>query len=56
MSMKIKKGDQVVVISGKEKGKKGKIQTVQPEKKKVIVQGVNFLSKHQKPRGQGKLG
>ncbi len=56
MSMKIKKGDQVVVISGKEKGKKGKIQTVQPEKNRVIVQGVNFLSKHQKPRGQGKLG
>lgn len=56
MSMKIKKGDQVVVISGKEKGKKGKIQSVQPDKSKVIVQGVNFLTKHQKPRGQGKLG
>jgi large subunit ribosomal protein L24 len=56
MSMKIKKGDQVVVISGKEKGKQGKIQSVQPEKNRVIVQGVNILAKHQKPRGQGKLG
>lgn len=56
MSMKIKKGDQVVVISGKEKGKKGKIQSAQPEKNRVIVQGVNILAKHQKPRGQGKLG
>ena len=56
MSMNIKKGDHVVVISGKEKGKKGKIQTVKPEKNRVIVQGVNILAKHQKPRGQGKLG
>ncbi|MEI6100717.1 MAG: 50S ribosomal protein L24 [Eubacteriales bacterium] len=55
-SLKIKKGDQVVVISGKEKGKKGKIQTVEPEKNKVIVQGVNFVSKHKKPRGPGKMG
>ena len=55
-NLKIKKGDQVVVISGKEKGKKGKIQTVEPEKNKVIVQGVNFVSKHKKPAGQGKMG
>lgn len=54
--LKIKKGDQVVVISGKEKGKKGKIQTVEPEDNKVIVSGVNFVSKHKKPRGPGKLG
>ncbi len=54
--LKIKKGDQVVVISGKEKGKKGKIQTVEPAENKVIVAGVNFVSKHKKPRGQGKLG
>jgi large subunit ribosomal protein L24 len=54
--LKIKKGDQVVVISGKEKGKKGKIQTIEPEKNKVIVQGVNFVTKHQKPKGQGKPG
>ena len=55
-NLKIKKGDEVVVISGKEKGKKGKIQTVTPDKNKVIVQGANILVKHQKPRGQGKLG
>ena len=53
---KIKKGDHVVVISGKEKGKKGKVQTALPDKNKVIVQGVNFVVKHQKPRGQGKPG
>ena len=55
-NLKIKKGDQVVVISGKEKGKKGKIQSAQPGEGKVIIQGVNFLVKHQKPKGQGKLG
>jgi len=53
---KIKKGDQVVVVTGKEKGKKGKVQTVEPGKNKVIVQGVNFVVKHQKPRGQNKPG
>lgn len=55
-NLKIKKGDHVVVISGKEKGKKGKVQSALPEKNKVIVQGVNFVVKHQKPRGQGKPG
>jgi large subunit ribosomal protein L24 len=55
-NLKIKKGDQVVVISGKEKGKKGKIQRIEPGSNKVIVQGVNFVVKHEKPRGQNKPG
>ena len=55
-SMKVIKGDQVVVISGKDRGKKGKIQTAEPAENKVIVQGVNIVAKHKKPRGPGKLG
>ncbi len=47
--MKIKKGDQVVVLSGKEKGKKGKVLKVFPDKMKVLVEGVNLVKKHQKP-------
>lgn len=48
--MKIKKGDQAVVISGKEKGKKGKVTVVNPEDNKVIIENVNIVSKHKKPR------
>lgn len=55
-SMKVKKGDHVVVISGKDKGKKGKIQSAEPAEKKVIVAGVNFVAKHQKTRGPRKTG
>ena len=47
--MKIKKGDQVVVLTGKDKGKKGEVLKALPEKRRVIVQGVNVVKKHQKP-------
>lgn len=50
--MRIKKGDTVVVISGKDKGKKGKVLQVLPKKDRVIVEGVNMLTKHQKPNQQ----
>jgi large subunit ribosomal protein L24 len=46
--MNIKKDDTVVVISGKDKGKKGKILKVMPKDEKVIVEGINFQTKHQK--------
>ena len=54
--MNVKKNDTVVVLSGKDKGKKGKVLSVNPETRKVIVEGVNVASRHQKPRKQGEEG
>lgn len=51
-SLKIKKGDTAVVISGKEKGKKAKVLRVIPSNSKVVMEGVNMLTKHKKPRNQ----
>jgi large subunit ribosomal protein L24 len=45
----VKKGDTVVVLSGKDKGKKGKILQVLPQAQKVIVENVNMIKKHTKP-------
>lgn len=47
--LKIKKGDQVVVISGKDKGKKGEVTRVIPDDSRVVVSGVNQMTKHVKP-------
>lgn len=47
--MNIKKDDTVYVISGKDKGKKGKVLVALPKEDKVIVEGVNVQTKHQKP-------
>lgn len=47
--MGIKKGDMVIVLSGKNKGKKGKVINVFPDKGKVVVEGVGIVKKHQKP-------
>ena len=47
--MKLKKGDHVVVLTGKDKGKEGVILRVLPKDGKVIVEGVNIAKKHQKP-------
>lgn len=54
--MHIRKDDKVVVISGKDKGKKGKVLIAEPSKGKVVVEKVNMATKHEKPKGQGKLG
>ena len=54
--MNIRKDDKVVVISGKDKGKEGKVIVANPKAGKVIVEGVNVASKHQKPRKQGEEG
>jgi len=50
--MKIKKNDQVLVIAGKDKGKKGKVRFAYPKEDKVIVEGANFIKKHARARGQ----
>ena len=52
--MNFKTGDKVVVISGKDKGKEGKITTVLRKENKVVVEGVNVVKKHVKPNGQNK--
>ncbi len=54
--MKLKKGDQIKVLSGKEKGKKGKIIRVYPEDNKVLVEGLNLHKKHARSRQQDKKG
>ena len=50
--MNFKTGDKVVVISGKSKGKEGKITKVLRDENKVVVEGVNIIKKHVKPNGQ----
>ncbi|WP_243292394.1 50S ribosomal protein L24 [Bacillus sp. FJAT-47783] len=47
--MHVKKGDKVMVISGKDKGKQGVILEAYPKKDRVLVEGVNFVKKHSKP-------
>ena len=54
--MFVKAKDQVVVISGKDKGTKGKVVTAAPKTGKVVVEGVAIMTKHQKPRQQGQPG
>ena len=51
--MNIKKNDTVIVLSGKDKGKKGKVVVAMPKEEKVIVEGVNVATVHQKARKQG---
>ena len=52
----VKTGDTVVVLSGKDKGKKGKVLAVSPKEGKVIVEKINIVSKHVKPRRMGEPG
>ena len=54
--MKIKKGDTVLVISGKWRGKTGKVLRAFPRELKVLVEGVNIVKKHQRPRRTGEKG
>ncbi len=54
--MHVKKGDTVVILSGDEKGKKGKIVSAFPATGKVIIEGMNTVKKHQKPRKEGQKG
>ena len=52
----VKKGDTVMVISGKSKGRTGKVLEVSPKEGKVIVEKANMVTKHVKPRRQGEVG
>ena len=52
----VKKDDTVVILSGKEKGKQGKVLAVSPKEKKIIVEGLNMVTKHVKPRRTGEAG
>ncbi|MBI5139456.1 50S ribosomal protein L24 [Candidatus Nomurabacteria bacterium] len=54
--MKLKKGDNVIVTTGKDKGKKGQIVRALPKENKVIVEGLNMLKKHQRPKRRGEKG
>ena len=52
----VKSGDTVMVMSGEDKGKTGKVQKAFPSKGKIVVEGVAMVKVHQKPRGQGMQG
>ena len=54
--MKIKKDDKVIILSGKYKNKKGKVLKVIPKDGRIIVEGVNIVKKHRRPKKQGEKG
>jgi len=54
--MKIRKDDTVLIISGKDKGKKGKVFEAFPSEGRIMVEGANLRKKHQKPKKQGEKG
>ena len=54
--MHIKTNDTVIVLSGRDKGKQGKVMSADPEGRKAIVQGVNVAKRHKKPRKEGEPG
>ncbi|MEK9167711.1 MAG: 50S ribosomal protein L24 [Patescibacteria group bacterium] len=54
--MRIKKGDNVIVTVGKDRGKEGKVTRVFPARNTIVVEGVNMKKKHQRARKQGKKG
>ncbi len=50
--MKIRKNDTVLVITGKDKGKKGKVRFAYPKKERILVEGINFIKRHIRATGQ----
>lgn len=54
--MKIKKGDNVKIIKGKDNGKNGKVLRVFPQDNKILVEGLNMFKKHSRPKKQGEKG
>ncbi len=56
MAIKIRKGDTVMVIAGDDKGKTGRVLSVDEAKNRVLVEKVNFIKRHTKPRGQRAQG
>lgn len=56
MALKIKKGDKVKIIAGKDKDRTGEVTAVIPNKNKVVVAGINLAKKHQKPNQENQDG
>ena len=56
MAARIRSGDSVVVLTGKDRGKTGKVRTVLPKEGRVIVEGLNIVKRHTKARGPGQPG
>ena len=54
--MRLKKGDEVIVLSGNDVDKKGEILSIEPKTNKIVVKGVNVVKKHKKPRKQNEQG
>lgn len=54
-SMRIRTDDQVVVISGKDAGKTGRVVRTEPQRRRVYVEGLNMIKRHERPRSQGDL-
>lgn len=54
--MHIRSGDEVLVIAGKDRGKRGKIKQAMPSENRVVVEGINIVKRHMRPRGPGKPG
>ena len=54
--MKIKKGDQIQIIAGKDKGKTGKVLRVIPGNLRIVIEGLNLIKKHMKPKKGGEKG
>ena len=54
--MRIKKGDTVLIISGKDRGRKSKVLEALPKERKVVVEGINLRKKHVRPRRMGEKG
>lgn len=54
--MRIKKGDTVKILQGKEKGKTGKVLSIMPQKERILVEGLNLYKKNVKPKKQGEKG
>ena len=54
-TMRIRRDDQVVIISGKDRGKSGKVLRADPKKSRVFVEGLNIIKRHEKPRSTGDM-
>jgi large subunit ribosomal protein L24 len=54
--MQIKKGDKVIILTGKDKGKSGTVSRAMPKDNKVIIDGLNLVKRHKKARKQGEKG
>src|SRR5919202_4784573 len=56
MAAKVKKGDRVQVLAGRDKGKRGEVIAVMPKEDRALVQGVNLVKRHRKPQGLNQPG